>query len=85
MIRNKELRTLKFAQKKLDSFIDASRGEDSGCASFRGMEPFTEEQKRAIRVYVDTWIKEPLDCAIKAIEGDRSYANEEDLTSWSRP
>jgi hypothetical protein len=90
MIRNKELRTLKYAEAKLENFLAASKGEPSTCASFNagsnfGMEPFSEEQKRAIRIYLETWVQEPLICAIKAIEGDRSFVNETDLEMWSRP
>jgi hypothetical protein len=88
-VRKNELVALKVALSKVDAMIDASNGEPSLCATFderagMGVEPFTVEQKRHIRVYLDSWIREPLAAAIAGIEGERRFANDQVIDSHAR-
>jgi hypothetical protein len=68
----------KVAAEKLDAFLAASRGEESRCAVFTNpsVEEFTEEQRRAVRIYVESWIKEPLDAALAIMEGTADFETE---------
>lgn len=76
-IRKKELTALKNSAVKLDALIAASRGDESSCAVFGSHNGnWTDEQKRAVRVYVETWIGLPLKAAIAGIDGDRSVQND---------
>lgn len=72
------------AATKLDSFLAAAEGKQASCATFRpgiGVEPFTEEQRRAIRIYLDSWVREPLQAALASIEGRSDFSNERYLDS----
>ena len=85
-MRKVERAVLADVSAKLDQFLAASRGEPSRCASFEsrpgfGVEPFTEAQRTAIRVYVESWIDEPLKAALDAIDGERGWTNESYLQS----
>lgn len=79
-VKQNALYALKESLAKCDALIEASLGNDSSCAVFRDGFPFvtdwTDEHKRAVRLYVDSWIRDPLALAIKSIEGDRSFNTE---------
>lgn len=69
------------AAAKVDAFVAASRGDESRCAAFRsapgmGVEAFTEAQKQAVRIYVESWIQEPLQAALASIDGKSDFSNE---------
>lgn len=87
-MRQIERATLDYVALKLDDFLGAARDEITPCAVFRGSavgyQPFSEEQKRAIRIYVDSWIREPLQAVLNGLDGDRSYGNDEHLRSCQR-
>ena len=73
-----------------ESFVAAAQGDTSArCAIFRkggvfGGNEFTDEQKRVLRLYIDSWVVEPLAAAVASIDGDRSFANEQHLDSIKR-
>lgn len=71
---------------KLDSFLGASQGEDTSCAVFGpdriGVEPFTEAQRQAIRLYLDSWVRHPLATGLASLEGDRGWDTERDLLAY---
>ena len=82
MARKKEIAALREALKKVDALIAAAHGDESTCAVFDSHNgEFTERQKDAVRLYVDSWIREPLAAALRGIEGDRSFNNESLLES----
>ena len=84
-IRKIELDALREALAKLDGMIAAAEGKESSCVAFRD-EPgrdmhWTEDQKRSVRLYLETWVRSPLVAAIVAIEGERGWQNESSLRS----
>jgi hypothetical protein len=87
-MRKREKRALAFALQKTDALIAASLGDESTCAVFKPMaghtEPFTERQMQAVRLYVDSWIREPLAAAIAGLNGERDWENERYLESFDR-
>lgn len=77
---------LREALVKLDSFIGATIEPGStSCATFSpgpfAPSSFTEGQRRAIRAYVESWIREPLAAALASIDGERDWTNEVYLSS----
>jgi hypothetical protein len=76
MARKKEIAALREALKRTDALIAAANDERSTCAVFDPHGEFTEEQKRAVRLYVDSWIREPLAAALAGIEGERDWSTE---------
>lgn len=75
------------ALKKIDALIAATNGDDSSCVVFStrpgwGVEPFTEAQKKAIRIYVESWIREPLSAALAGLDGHRGWENERTLEAY---
>jgi hypothetical protein len=89
-VRNKDLSALREALAKVESLLGASREPGStSCAIFGpdriGVEEFTVEQRRAIRLYVESWIEAPLSAAIDALEGARNWENEHYLDTIDRP
>lgn len=87
-VRAIELGAIKEAMRKLESFLDAAKGNKTSCAVFDGPnifnEAYTDRQKEQIIMYVESWIAEPLRLALKGIEGDRTFTNDDMLRSWSR-
>ena len=54
---------------KVEALIANSKGEDSSCRVFDSMmldEKFTERQREAVRLYVQSWIEHPLQLALVA-------------------
>jgi hypothetical protein len=80
-VRKKELAALRESLRKIEALLAAANGEDSSCAVFH-LSPWddgdwTEAQRQAVRLYVDTWIRTPLVAAIDGIEGNRdSHLND---------
>lgn len=86
-MRKKELKALKFAQARLDAILAGTRDEPTTCGTFKtsagiGCEPFTENQKRQIRIYLDSWVSEPLNAVVSALEGARDWETENYLDSF---
>lgn len=80
-------RVLDEAARKAQSFVDASNGDDEAtCGSFRslGVEPFTDEQRRAVRIYIESWVLEPLQLLQQSLDGDRSFTTQQLLESYAR-
>lgn len=79
-IRNNDLAALREALAKLEAMIGASIEPGStSCASFGPntlVPEFSEEQRRHVRIYLESWVAEPLRAALGAILGDRSWGNE---------
>lgn len=79
-IRNNDLAALRESLAKLEAFLGASIEPGSTtCASFGPhtfVPEFTEEQRRQVRIYLESWVAEPLRAALTSILGDRTWANE---------
>lgn len=89
-MRRTEERAFKFGMDKLESFLDAADGKPSRCAVFSPLPGsqhggFTESQQDAIRLYVETWIAEPLRAVYAAtVINSRDWKNEEILKSFGK-
>lgn len=86
-MRHKEHAALNDAVVKLRAFLDASADMHSTCATFdtrpgMGVEPFTYEQKRAVRIYLETWVASPLEAVVAALNGNRSFGVETTLDGY---
>ena len=79
-IRNNDLAALRESLAKLEAFLGASIEPGSTtCASFGPhtfVPEFTEEQRQQVRIYLESWVAEPLRAALASILGDRTWANE---------
>lgn len=86
-VKTNAVAAIREALKKTEALLAASEDKESTCAVFNSPfnEPFTEEQKRQVRIYVESWIAEPLRAAMASVDGDRSYSNERLLDCIESP
>lgn len=83
-INQKQLAGLKEAAAKLDAFLGASIEPGStSCSTFGlGPEPmpgwveFSEEQRRQVRIYLESWVQPALDAVLASVQGESDYEQE---------
>lgn len=78
MINKKQLAGLKEASAKLESFIGASIDPGStSCGTFGDHSVgFTAEQRRQVRIYLESWVQPALDAVLASVQGESDYEQE---------
>lgn len=82
----KTTQAAQFTLDRVESLLAATRGEESNCSIFTNTYggEFTDEQKRLIRMYVDTWIADPLRAVVKALDGTAEWQDKIVIEDFAR-